>query len=130
MKKSLILGIAIFLAATVSAAEYTVDIDQALDRYVTALKSFNTGVRHNAVFQIVQLKSDHPDMNADKAVRALEGLRRKDRNPLVRMHAELAIIYLKESRFENVKVVDRENPMDFFSRLHDAIGPNMAVNLE
>ena len=55
----------------------------------------------------------------------LEKTARKDKNPLVRAYAELALVYLSdESIHQMIKVLPEETSVGFFQRLQQAVYDN------
>ncbi len=104
--------------------------DKIAKNYAYSLKSENAGVRHSAIFQLVRMKSENAQLNANEINRNLLKVAKSDDFALIRFHARLAYTYLNDTKLANqVKVENFENPMGFFIELHRMVQDSYLNNL-
>ena len=131
MKRMLVVMIVLFAFIGLFAQTMEECPDQkAVQGYVLALKSGYTGLRLNAIYQIAQLKSMNREVNYTECMKMLERLTKNDRNNLVKIHANLALVYLQDdSLCHRVKMVYKEEPAEFFQRVYAEMNvTKMAAN--
>ena len=126
MKKVLATALmTVFLASAGFSADNTVPQDKlnkAIKAFQHSLKAENNGVRHSALHVIAKLKSDYPNINLDKLDNSLLRVAKKDKDAIIRAHANLTYLYLNNNELvSKVKVTDPENPMSFFNDLHNEL---------
>jgi hypothetical protein len=124
MKKSLIIFAVLLFGVTSTFAEINKDepICKAMDGYKMALKSENPGLRLNALYQIAQIKSMYPEMNFAECSKHIKKLVEIEKNPRVKVQANLALAYLNENNLaKTIKMAYKEPPVDFFKRVYEGI---------
>ncbi len=95
-----------------------------------SLKSENNGVQFWSLFLISRLKSDMPSLDLSQYNKELNRLADRDDSELIRINAKMTYLYLNEPELvETVRVLDRENPLVFYSQLYIA-KYNKKFNLE
>lgn len=133
MKKSMIIIASLLVFATAGFSQIVTakKIERAIQGYYMALKSDNNGLKNDAIFQLSRLKSTFPDLDLSQAVKELRKAIKTEKNPLVRMHADLAIIYLNDNSLAKIlKIEQDEDSMTFFTRLHTKINASaLALDL-
>lgn len=136
---SLFVLVALFLlnAGHLPAKEDRATVDQghristALNNYMSYLKSENHGLRNNAIYQIVQIKSRFPEADLSMFNKKLAKMALNDKEVMIRSHAFLALAYLNDDKLvEKVKLqFNNEEPEAFYERLDQQVHTEFWTNL-
>lgn len=124
MKKTIVIIVALSVVSTVAfgANPNKVYFDKVLANYSIALKSDNAGLRNNATYQIARMKCAYPQADFSMIEGTLNKVAKNDRNSLVRVHADLTLAYLKDSKLAaKIKAEDPEESMEFYNKLHNEL---------
>ena len=90
--------------------------------YTTALKSENDGLRNSAIFELAKIRSKYHYIDLTGYEKALKKMSSSDSKEFIRLNAQLTLTYLQDKTLsERVKVQDGEDPLAFYTRLHEAI---------
>lgn len=84
-----------------------------------SLKTDNDGVQFWALFLLSRLKSDMPSLDLTEFNRLLNRMADNDNSDIIRINAKMTYLYMNEPELvKEVRVLDRENPLIFYSQLY------------
>ena len=119
---STVLVLCLAAAAAHSASNAPVLTETACKMYKIALQSDNIGLRSSAIFELAKIRSNHSHADLCEYERVLKKMSTNDSIHMVRMNAQLTLIYLQENTLsDRIKVGSNEEPSAFYARLHKAI---------
>ena len=122
MSLYLVIALMVSLAYT-SPKEQDVEekVKEAKQGYVKLLKSENPAMRHEAICQLAQLKSQYPEYNNFKECKKiLAKISQKDPYYHLRDYATLALMYIDDKLLsKDVKLEYKGDPTEFFDELHE-----------
>ncbi len=96
--------------------------DKVLDNYIMALKSDNPGLRSSAAYQIANMKSRYPQADFSKVEGMLNRVAKRDKSGLLRVQAELTLIYVRDSELAHrVKAQYPASPWVFYNKLNSEL---------
>jgi len=124
MKRGVVLFVAVVMAASLSYGQKKPDcpdkarLCKALQGYRECLRSENVGVRTSALYQLAKLKSCYPALDLSEMIQDVNRLCQKDKEPLVRVQANLTYAYVTDDSLSaKVKTEVEGNPVEFFNRI-------------
>ena len=118
MKKLTTLFFAMLVVAGTATAGDKV-FDKAKAGYLVALESDNAGLRHNAIYQVAQLKCLFPEKDFSDVERSLKRASKKDDVAIIRVHAGLVAAYLDTNSVTCIEAQSVTEPIQFFKALYD-----------
>ncbi len=92
----------------------------------------NLGLRNDAIYQIVRIKSLHPETDLDTFKKKLGKMSMNDPQLMIRTHAFLALAYLSDDRFvsEMNLTINIEEPEIFFEKVDHIIHTEFWANIQ
>lgn len=94
--------------------------NKIISQYEASIKSDSPGVRSSAIYQIAQMKYARPDDDFSSFEWTLARVAKNDPSPLIRIHAELTLVYLQDAKLRNKIKADSELEMnDFYNQLYN-----------
>ena len=126
MKRLIIILTVLVLGASIHATEISDSkLSTAQKMYVQGMKADNIGLRCSAIFRIAEMKSYFPEISTKRVEKILQKAAQKDQSSLVRTYAALTLVYLKDSKLNQiVKVAPKQVSLDFYQKLQQAIYTN------
>lgn len=124
MKKLMVLVLSVFMVTALGLAQPVSQerLNRTIENYEKALGSEIAGLRHDAIFQVVKMRCACPEQNLAVLVKKLQKMANNDENPIIRLHAELACLYLKNDCMLNkIRFQQEEDALSFFNRLHQVL---------
>lgn len=126
---------AIFLLANISFGQYSPlqrpsaeKLAKILFQYKASLKSDNPGVRKSALYQLARIRSSFPDIDLSEILPTMKRLCVKDKEPIVRVQANLTAVYLTDSTLVTwVKTDSGPDPQAFYNRVQTAMATTMPL---
>ncbi|MBN2088764.1 hypothetical protein JW964_04090 [candidate division KSB1 bacterium] len=125
--KTTIITVVLALFAISSFAQVQ-KVECAMAGYLTALKSENDGLRHDALFQLAKLKAICPHKEFCRCMNELKRISQKDKNPLIRLHALMTIEYVQKVELQKtIDVMQYEDYLDFYNAVYTWINKDFVI---
>lgn len=127
MKKIIIIVLLTFFA--ISSFAQVQKVECAMAGYLKALRAENEGLRHDALFQIAKLKSDCPRTEFCRCLNELKRVSQKDKNPLIRLHAQMTIEYFQKPELRKaIDIGQYEDYLEFYKAVYARINNDFIVD--
>jgi hypothetical protein len=129
MKNMTVVLLAVFLLANISSGQYSPQQRPSAEKMAkllmqckASLNSENFGVRRSTLYLLAKIKSSYPDVDVSAVLPSMRRLCVRDKEPIVRVQANLTAAYLTDSTL--VKMIKPDSPTDahgFYDRVQMAL---------
>jgi hypothetical protein len=129
MKILVVVVMAVMMVTSVFAKENKSDrIDLAEQGYADALKSDVTGLRNNALLQIVKMQSDYQDVEFSKLKKIVKQMSKDDPFLVLRTNAHMTMIIMENPLLANlVDAYDYEDANQYFDTFYLKLAENQVA---